>query len=296
MTASFGEYTLDEARRELLLRRAPVHLTPKAYELLRLLLERRPAAVSKAQIHDRIWPGTFVSDVNLATLVFEIRSAIGDDPHAPRYIRTVRGFGYAFCDAGAATPLAPPPSASTAHVRLIWGDREVALARARTSLAGRPRRRCGSTTARSRDGTRGSRSAPGSASLEDLGSRHGTLVDGMRSTSRRRCATAPGSTSARCRCCSGSSSRPTPIRGTRCRAALPGRPEPDGIVPFGFLEDPCLLEGKRGLILGIANKRSIAWGIAQAAHREGARLAVTYQGERLEENVRELAAAAAATR
>jgi len=51
-----------------------------------------------------------------------------------------------------------------------------------------------------------------------------------------------------------------------------------------------LLEGKRGLVLGIANKRSIAWGIAQAAHREGARLAVTYQGERLLENVQELAA------
>jgi len=52
-----------------------------------------------------------------------------------------------------------------------------------------------------------------------------------------------------------------------------------------------LLEGKHGLILGIANKRSIAWGIAQAVAREGARLAVTYQGERLEENVRELAQA-----
>ncbi len=51
-----------------------------------------------------------------------------------------------------------------------------------------------------------------------------------------------------------------------------------------------LLEGKNGLILGIANKRSIAWGIARAAQREGARLAVTFQGERLEENVRELAA------
>ena len=50
-----------------------------------------------------------------------------------------------------------------------------------------------------------------------------------------------------------------------------------------------LLEGKHGLILGIANKRSIAWGIAQSVSREGARLAVTYQGERLEENVRELA-------
>jgi len=52
-----------------------------------------------------------------------------------------------------------------------------------------------------------------------------------------------------------------------------------------------LLEGKVGLVLGIANKRSIAWGIAQAVSREGARLAVNYQGERLEENVRELAAA-----
>ena len=51
-----------------------------------------------------------------------------------------------------------------------------------------------------------------------------------------------------------------------------------------------LLEGKTGLILGIANKRSLAWGIAQAVSREGARLAVTFQGERLEENVRDLAA------
>ena len=50
-----------------------------------------------------------------------------------------------------------------------------------------------------------------------------------------------------------------------------------------------LLEGKKGLILGVANKRSIAWGIAQAVSREGAQLALTYQGERLERNVRKLA-------
>jgi enoyl-[acyl-carrier protein] reductase I len=49
-----------------------------------------------------------------------------------------------------------------------------------------------------------------------------------------------------------------------------------------------LLEGKNGLILGVANKRSIAWGIAKACAREGARLALTYQGERLKENVDEL--------
>jgi len=50
-----------------------------------------------------------------------------------------------------------------------------------------------------------------------------------------------------------------------------------------------LLEGKKGLIVGVANKRSIAWAIAQAAHREGAQLAFTYQGERLKESVAELA-------
>jgi len=51
-----------------------------------------------------------------------------------------------------------------------------------------------------------------------------------------------------------------------------------------------LLEGKKGLIVGVANKRSIAWSIAEALHREGARLAFNYQGERLEENVKGLAA------
>lgn len=50
-----------------------------------------------------------------------------------------------------------------------------------------------------------------------------------------------------------------------------------------------LLQGKKGLILGVANKRSIAWSIAQSAAGEGAQLAFTYQGERLEENVKELA-------
>jgi enoyl-[acyl-carrier protein] reductase I len=50
------------------------------------------------------------------------------------------------------------------------------------------------------------------------------------------------------------------------------------------------LAGKIGLVIGVANKRSLAWAIAQAAGREGATQALTFQGERLEENVRELAA------
>ncbi|MGH9818244.1 MAG: SDR family oxidoreductase, partial [Candidatus Acidiferrales bacterium] len=51
-----------------------------------------------------------------------------------------------------------------------------------------------------------------------------------------------------------------------------------------------ILAGKRGLVLGIANNRSIAWGIAKAMRREGAELAFTFQNERLKERVEELAA------
>src|SRR5260370_18927796 len=52
-----------------------------------------------------------------------------------------------------------------------------------------------------------------------------------------------------------------------------------------------LLEGRTGLVMGVANKRSIAWGIANAVNRAGARLILTYQNERFGENVRELAPA-----
>ena len=51
------------------------------------------------------------------------------------------------------------------------------------------------------------------------------------------------------------------------------------------------LAGKFGIVFGVANKRSIAWAIAQAWHSAGAKLAFTYQGERLKENVEELAGA-----
>ena len=55
---------------------------------------------------------------------------------------------------------------------------------------------------------------------------------------------------------------------------------------------PSLMAGKRGLVMGVANERSIAWGIARTAHAHGAELAFTYQGEALEKRVRPLAAEA----
>src|SRR5207249_6407472 len=73
-----------------------VHLQPKAFLFLELLLENRPKAVSKNAIHEKLWPGTFVSDGTLASLVVEVRHAIGDDAHESRLVRTVHRFGYAF--------------------------------------------------------------------------------------------------------------------------------------------------------------------------------------------------------
>jgi DNA-binding winged helix-turn-helix (wHTH) protein/WD40 repeat protein len=97
MSFWFGEFELDQERRQLLRSGHPVPLEPKAYELLTLLAERRPRALSRAQIRDVVWPGTYVSESTLAVVVSGIRHALGDDARQPRFIRTVHGFGYAFC-------------------------------------------------------------------------------------------------------------------------------------------------------------------------------------------------------
>ncbi len=97
MPLQFGEFELDRERRQLLRSGQPVPLEPKAYELLVLLVERRPRALSRAQIRDVVWPGVFVSESTLGVAVNAIRQALGDDARQPRFIRTVHGFGYAFC-------------------------------------------------------------------------------------------------------------------------------------------------------------------------------------------------------
>ena len=97
MSFWFGDFELDQERRQLLRSGAPVPLEPKAYELLSLLVERRPRALSRAQIRDVVWPQTFVSESTLAVVVNGIRQALDDDARHPRFIRTVHGFGYAFC-------------------------------------------------------------------------------------------------------------------------------------------------------------------------------------------------------
>jgi DNA-binding winged helix-turn-helix (wHTH) protein len=96
MQQGFDDMIFDPDTRQLWRGGREVHLSPKAFDLLALLVARRPAAVSKIEIRERLWPGTFVSETNLPALVAEIRGALGDDARQPRFVRTLHRVGYAF--------------------------------------------------------------------------------------------------------------------------------------------------------------------------------------------------------
>jgi len=127
MQVAFGEFTVDTDSRQLRQGDAERHLLPKAFELLRLLLEHRPRALSKAELHERLWPATFVSEATLTSLVAEVREALGEKAEGARFVRTVHRFGYAF--KGEATDLTPRGQSSVDRARcwIIWEWGQVAL-------------------------------------------------------------------------------------------------------------------------------------------------------------------------
>jgi DNA-binding winged helix-turn-helix (wHTH) protein len=96
MRVRFGEFVLDRATRQLLKNGELRPLEPKAYALLDLLISRRPAAVSKQEIRDGLWPDTFVSESHLSSLAARVRRALDAGTDGPNFVRTVHGFGYAF--------------------------------------------------------------------------------------------------------------------------------------------------------------------------------------------------------
>jgi DNA-binding winged helix-turn-helix (wHTH) protein len=92
----FEQFCLDSDQKALLRGGEPVRLTPRAYRLLEYLVSQRPKAVSKRELLEQVWAGTFVEEANLKTLVLEIRTALEERGGRPDIIRTVFGFGYAF--------------------------------------------------------------------------------------------------------------------------------------------------------------------------------------------------------
>src|SRR5262249_24007199 len=118
MKLRFGPFEFDAATRELRHERTPVHLSPKAFDLLQILIERRPALVTERGLQDRLWQDVVVVEANLGNSVAEVRKALGDDPRAPKYVWTVSRRGYRF--AAEVNLLGPPEAALRGHAPVRW--------------------------------------------------------------------------------------------------------------------------------------------------------------------------------
>lgn len=174
---AFDPFVLDPETRRLLrgAEQQPVHLSPKAYELLCVLVEMRPRAIAKSELHERLWPSTFVSEATLASLVAELREALGERGREARFVRTVHGFGYAFA---AETHEAAPPDLRRPANWIVYDGRETSLQEGEHVLgrdAGAAVPLSSSTVSRqhARITIKGV-----DATIEDLGSKNGTFVRG----------------------------------------------------------------------------------------------------------------------
>jgi DNA-binding winged helix-turn-helix (wHTH) protein len=184
MRLRFDPWALDTSRRLLLRDGKPAPLSPKAFDLLRVLAERHDRAFSKAELHQQLWPKTFVSDGSLTILIAEIRDVLGDDAQHPRFVRTVQRFGYAFC--------APVVSHDGPDIReverraawVIWEERSLPLSEG-TTILGRAEEAGirfdlpGVSRRHARIDVEGER-----VTVEDLGSRNGTFLRGERIIAR----------------------------------------------------------------------------------------------------------------
>ena len=198
MRLRLGDLTFDSDARQLLRDRKEVHLSPKAFELLKTLIDQRPRALSKNELHERLWPKTFVSETNLASLIAEIREALGDNARQPRFIRTAHRYGYAFCGesldapgiagrrgslAGEANTRSANPSSesgiATSFCWLIRDAKRLPLGSGENIL-GRESDDGGIRLDSPTVSRRHARIsiAPNGASLEDLGSKNGTFLRG----------------------------------------------------------------------------------------------------------------------
>jgi len=180
----FGDWVFDGESRELRGPDGAVHLSPKAFALLGALLESRPRALSKAELRDRLWANTFVSDSSLASLVMEVRRALGDSMRRPVFLRTVHRFGYAFCGEAADALRSVGPARRAVSFFLSWGSRELLLSDGENVLG-----RALDTSSRIESASVSRRHArivvaAGGATIEDLESKNGTYLNGRRLTVR----------------------------------------------------------------------------------------------------------------
>ena len=176
----FGTFSLDADARQLLKDGAEVPLRPKAFELLLILVNNRPAAMSKADLQSALWPDSFVTEANLPGLVKEIRQALDDDPRHPLLVRTLHGFGYAFEGKTDDAPGAQGAETAAHTTYWIMSDGPMRLASGANILGRDPEAalwfdRPGVSRLHARITISGD-----DAVLEDLGSTNGTWLGGTR--------------------------------------------------------------------------------------------------------------------
>ena len=177
MLLKFEDCVLDLRARQLERGEAVVPLEPKMYELLEVLIERRPAVVTNKELDELLWPQVYVARTSLTRLVSELRAVLGDTPRDSHIIRTVYKTGYAFC---ANVTRTPPRDAQPATIELVWRKHTLPLTDGE-HIAGRDAE-CSLVI----DATTASRRharitvVSGSATIEDLGSTNGTHINGTR--------------------------------------------------------------------------------------------------------------------
>lgn len=179
MRLRFAEVTFDPEARLLLRGPDPVHLAPKAFDLLALLVKERPRALSREELIDAIWPDVLVTESNLTSLVNDVRSAIGDDAKHPAFVRTHHGFGYSFA-AEVVTEPAATRGRGGMRTWLVWGLNVLDLSEGANVLGRDPAAGiwiCDPSVSRhhARIVVNG-----GEATLEDLGSKNGSFRSGTR--------------------------------------------------------------------------------------------------------------------
>ena len=178
----FGNCHLAVDERRLFRGSREVHLSPKAFELLKLLVDVRPRALSKSELLERVWPGVFVSEASLARVVNQIRNAVGDAARDARIVRTVHRYGYAFV--AEVVQDAPPARRVEGHRRgrcwLVCGRREFPLGDGVHIVGREPDAGVWLESPKvSRQHARLTVSGA-RASIEDLSSKNGTRVRGAR--------------------------------------------------------------------------------------------------------------------
>src|SRR5881396_3976769 len=92
----FGPYRLELATRRLLREGEPVSLTPKAFDTLLALIERRDRVVEKPELMKLVWPDSFVEEANLSQTIFVLRKTLGEDANGRTFIDTIPRHGYRF--------------------------------------------------------------------------------------------------------------------------------------------------------------------------------------------------------